>query len=151
MPYPRVLLSPVFPTPRQSSIARPGCRHRKPIEIWTWIFSYTPPINCIKVAGSTVWTGGFTGDEGTMDPPKLRSQRHSGDGAQHHVCLPAELPGTLPNPDTQRPPSSALLTPTILGYPSSTMEVPLGNLSSTNLSSGPLYITQSCTPKTGVP
>lgn len=32
-----------------------------------------------------------------MDPPKLRSQWHSGHGAQNHAYLPAELPGTLQN------------------------------------------------------
>lgn len=122
---------------------KPGCRHRKPIQIWTSMFSYTPPTNCIEVARSTVWTRGFTGDEGITDLPKLRSQRHRGEGAQHHMCLPSKLQGTLPDPDTQRPPSSALLILTIPKYPGSTMEVPLGNFPCTSWSSMVLSVSYS--------
>lgn len=99
------------------------------------MFSYTSPTNCIEVARRTVWSRGSTEDEGRTDLPKLRRQRHWEDGAQHHLCLASKLQGILPDPDTQRPPSSGLSVPIIPRSPGSTMEVPLGNFSLTNWSS----------------
>lgn len=91
---------------------------------------------------------GFTGDEGIMDLPKLRNQRHRGDGAQHHMCFAAKLEGTLTDPDTQRPPSSALHTQVSWQHHGGA----LGNLLLHKLKfSGPFYIIQPCIPKPDVP
>lgn len=86
-PYPRMLHRPVY-----HPLAKP---HK------TWMLTQEAhtnlDLNVFLYSSHQLHRGcqkycldqGFTGDKGIMDLPKLRSQRHRGDGAQHHVCFAA--------------------------------------------------------------